>query len=75
MVIDVAIHVSGARIYPTRILAALVNASFVRGTIRVTLATKKDTGNSRVASIPWWTLADSFVVDTIALSVFSAGGD
>ena len=74
MVIDVAIHVPGARIRRARILAAIVDASFIRRTIRITLATKKNARDSRIAPVSWWTFTDRFMINAIAHGAVSAGG-
>lgn len=74
VVVHVAVHVSGARIHGTRILASIVDAGLVRWAIRVGPATKKNTGRSRVTSIARWTFTDGLVIDAMTLGAFSTGG-
>ena len=53
MIINVTIHVSSTRIFRARILTAVIDASFVGRTIRITLTTEKDARDSRIATESW----------------------
>lgn len=73
VIVNVALHVTGARINRARILAAVVDARLVRRAVRIASASQQHAGDSRIAAEAGRTLADRLVMYTVANGVFAAG--
>jgi len=74
VIVNVAVHVTGAWILRARILAAIVDAGLVRRTIRVASTSQQHAGDSRVATEARWAFTDGLVIYTMAHGVLATGG-
>lgn len=73
MIVNVTVHVAGARILRARILATIVDAGPVRRTIRIALASQQHAGDPRIATETRRALADRLVIYTMTYRVLTAG--
>lgn len=74
MLVNVALHVPGARVRRTGVLAAAVDASLVRRAVGVSPAAEEDAGDPWIAAEAGWTFTDSLVIYSVAFRVLPAGG-
>lgn len=73
MIINVAVHVSAARIHSARVFAAAVDASRIRRTIRVGPAAQKSASDPRITAKTRWTFANSLVIDSLTNCILATG--
>jgi len=74
VIVNVAVHITGARILCARILATIVDAGLVRRTIRVASTSQQHAGDSRVAAEARWAFTDGLVIYTVAHGVLATRG-
>jgi hypothetical protein len=74
VIVNVAVHVTGARVLRARILAMIVDASLVRRAIRVASTSQQHAGNPRVTAEARWAFTDGLVIYAMAHGVLATGG-
>lgn len=74
MIINIAVHVAGARVQRAGILAAVIDASLVRGAVRIASASQQHAGNTRVTAETGRALTYGLMINTMAHRVLTTGG-
>lgn len=72
MIVNVTVHVAGARVLGAGVFAAIVDARLVSRTVRVASASEQHAGDPRIAAETRRALADGLVIYTVANRVLAA---